>query len=148
MADCVVLSPGPGLPHEYPALFRFLAKLHDKPVLGICMGHQIMALYCGARLSHLPHVMHGQKQSLIIKHEDAMFDGLSGKNAALSIGLYHSWYVTGLPQQLRLLAENQDGIAMAIRHKVYPWHSLQFHPESYMTEHGLRMLKNWLESLD
>jgi anthranilate synthase component 2 len=146
-ADCVVLSPGPGLPHEYPALFRILAHLHHKPVLGICMGHQIMALYGGARLSHLSHVMHGQQQNLIIRSDDPILSGFAEKKSALNIGLYHSWHVTDIPQQFKLLAETRDGVVMALRHRTYPWHSLQFHPESYMTTCGRQILANWIKRI-
>ncbi|MFO7790654.1 MAG: gamma-glutamyl-gamma-aminobutyrate hydrolase family protein [Bacteroidales bacterium] len=139
--DIFVMSPGPGLAYEYPALFRLISHLRQKPLLGVCLGHQVMALYCGGRLAHLPAVVHGQQKSLHIQQDNTLFDGvLNGEK----LGLYHSWHVAEVPQQMRILAVSGDKCIMVLQHELYPWTSVQFHPESYMTRAGTRMLANWV----
>ncbi|MFO7879078.1 MAG: aminodeoxychorismate/anthranilate synthase component II [Bacteroidales bacterium] len=142
--DCFVLSPGPGLPHEYPGIFVLMSVLREKPVLGVCMGHQLMALYCGGSLAHLPDVVHGQKRRITFPVDDVLFADLP---AGTTIGLYHSWHISRLPQQFSLLASSDENIVMAISHETYPWTGLQFHPESYMSSHGVQILANWIRSV-
>ncbi len=141
--DAIIISPGPGLPYEYPGLFRMLSELKSKPVLGVCLGHQVMAVYCGGQLAHLPDVVHGQKKSLSIIDNDALF---KGSNDEYHVGLYHSWVIESVPSQIRITAKSHDGFIMAYRHEVYPWSGVQFHPESYMTIKGQNILSNWINS--
>ncbi|MEA1874250.1 MAG: gamma-glutamyl-gamma-aminobutyrate hydrolase family protein [Bacteroidota bacterium] len=141
--DGFVLSPGPGLPYEYSQIFLALQRLKHKPVLGICMGHQIIGLASGARLRHLGNVVHGQMTNLQFPVEDTIFSGIKHNEA---VGLYHSWVLDKLPSQLLPIALSSDAKIMAIRHKVYPWIGLQFHPESYMTSGGKTIINNWLKN--
>ncbi len=142
--DAFVLSPGPGLPYEYPQIFSALQALKARPVLGICMGHQIIGLACGGELMHLEAVVHGQMKNLQILGNDKVFDGIVDETP---VGLYHSWVLHKLPPQLKILAMSSEQEIMAIRHEMFPWVGFQFHPESYMTEDGVKMLMNWLTHL-
>ncbi|MDA3818901.1 MAG: aminodeoxychorismate/anthranilate synthase component II [Candidatus Delongbacteria bacterium] len=142
--DAIVISPGPGLPYEYPKLFRMLSELKRKPVLGVCLGHQMMALYCGGQLAHLPEVVHGQKKALIACNDDVLFKGVSTN---IEVGLYHSWVIESVPSQIHITAKTEEGVIMAYRHETYPWTGVQFHPESYMTKDGIKMLSNWINSV-
>lgn len=142
--DAIVLSPGPGLPFEYPNIFRLLQFLKQKAVLGVCMGHQIVGLACGARLKHLDMVHHGQTKELRQLQEDDLFRDVDNGSA---IGLYHSWVLTDMPSQLTILAMSEDNNVMMIRHESYPWVGFQFHPESYISEQGRNLLRNWVLSI-
>lgn len=142
--DRIVFSPGPGLPDEFPAMKEILLQASDRcPVLGICLGHQAIASFFGARLQNLNQVVHGQKKRMQIRKDDRLFNGIPDPFTG---GLYHSWMVSkeNFPEVLELLAESEDGHIMALRHAVRPIHGVQFHPESFMTESGLQMIRNWL----
>ncbi len=142
--DAIVLSPGPGLPYEYPKIFSLLQSLKSKAVLGVCMGHQIIGLACGGRLKHLSMVHHGQTKQLRQFQDDILFRKVAD---GIAIGLYHSWVLTDLPAQLNVLAKSEDNNIMMIRHEIYPWVGFQFHPESYITEQGGSLLRNWVLSI-
>jgi anthranilate synthase/aminodeoxychorismate synthase-like glutamine amidotransferase len=141
--DAFILSPGPGSAYDYPQIFQFLAHLTSRPVLGVCLGHQIMGLACGAGLRHLGSVAHGQVQTLHIVNDSSLLKAVPNKT---QIGLYYSWELIHLPQQMQLVAENSAHSPMIIQHRNYPWTGVQFHPESYMTVEGAILLKNWLKS--
>ncbi|MFZ4414334.1 MAG: anthranilate synthase component II [Bacteroidales bacterium] len=144
--DAFLFSPGPGIPSEAGImcdLIKYYAS--SKKMLGICLGHQAIAECFGAKLEQMQHVMHGiASETILIDNEnDKIF--LNMPNRFIS-GRYHSWVVSRehFPVELAITAiDNQDKI-MAIRHKKFDIHGLQFHPESYITEGGLMMMKNWL----
>ncbi|MEZ4826391.1 MAG: aminodeoxychorismate/anthranilate synthase component II [Bacteroidia bacterium] len=146
--DRILLSPGPGIPDEagiMPALIRRYAP--EKPILGVCLGHQGIAEAFGASLYNLPEVLHGMATGIrILDSNDPLFQSLP---ASFRIGRYHSWAVkkSTMNGQLVLLAEDDLGEVMALRHKTYPTYGLQFHPESVITEHGIQIIRNWLEIL-
>lgn len=139
--DAYVISPGPGLPNEYPNLFEVLRFLEDSSVLGICMGHQVMAMYKGAEVIQLPEVLHGRQKHARILKVHPIFNKIK---EPLKVGLYHSWIVSGLPEEADILAETKENHVMAVSYRKSPWLSFQFHPESYMTPQGRVLLKNWL----
>lgn len=141
--DKILISPGPGLPHEWhlPELIRELAGHAD--ILGICLGHQAMAQAFGACLLQAG-VFHGIQSSVHIADPgEILFQGLE---APVLIGRYHSWVVDegSLPDDLVITAYSEDGLIMGLRHRHLPLRGLQFHPESYMTPQGALMLRNWL----
>lgn len=146
LADRVVFSPGPGLPEEQKAMFRILETFgKEKPVLGICLGHQAIAIHYGGELTHLGTVVHGQPARLRIEWpEHFLFGGIPQEN---EVGLYHSWAVRNdtLPVCLDVLARTETGVIMAIAHNAYPVAGLQFHPESIITRNGLKIMNNWLD---
>jgi anthranilate synthase/aminodeoxychorismate synthase-like glutamine amidotransferase len=142
--DGVVFSPGPGLPEEQPAMYDILwAFQHSKRILGVCLGHQAIAHFYGARLDNLPEVFHGRAAQLAAATPvDYLFEGLPGVFRA---GLYHSWEVSDVdfPEVLRVTARSERGIIMALAHRRYDVRGVQFHPESFITEYGRDLLRNW-----
>jgi anthranilate synthase/aminodeoxychorismate synthase-like glutamine amidotransferase len=150
--DRVIFSPGPGLPQEQPAMFEILKMMEDLhkrngrkiPVLGVCLGMQAIAIHFGGSLVNLGVVVHGQPRKLKIHSSDHfLFCNIPDE---CDVGLYHSWAVDqeSLPECLEPLAVTHDGTLMALAHKSLPVCGVQFHPESYMTAFGKRMIENWL----
>jgi anthranilate synthase component 2 len=143
--DKLLISPGPGLPHESGNLMELVGHFIEQcPVLGICLGHQAIAIHFGARLTNLPHSAHGLKSPCFSTiHPEPVFSGIS---MPLNCGRYHSWVVDKytLPDQLVVTSEDESGWIMSLRHRSLPVTGLQFHPESYMTDEGRQMVTNWL----
>lgn len=145
--DKLVISPGPGLPEESGKLMELIDFYVNKiPILGVCLGHQALAQHYGVSLKRLPQSMHGQKSKLqIIDPADQFFKGIPSETYC---GRYHSWVVepATLPDFLRPTAFDENGNIMAYRHLHSDVYAVQFHPESYMTDWGSQMIRNWLES--
>jgi anthranilate synthase component 2 len=144
--DKVVISPGPGLPSEMPGLIPLIRELAGrKPVLGICLGHQAIAEAFGARLLQLETIRHGYRDVVrLTSSDEPLFAGIGNEFQA---GRYHSWVVdehTAM-QEFEITARNAEGLVMAIRHRQYKLTGLQFHPESYMTDCGNQLIRNWLK---
>lgn len=144
--DYVVLSPGPGLPVEYPACFELLRVWQDlKPILGICLGHQIIGLHYGARLEHLGVPSHGRQAD--VSPVEACPVG-SAAGGLFKAGLYHSWRLSprAFPHDaLAVTAREQgSGSIMAVRHREHAVFGLQFHPESVLTPCGDLFLEAFL----
>ncbi len=139
----IILSPGPGVPNDYPVIFKALElTASDIPVLGICLGHQIICSYFGARISNLKHVIHGQQRQIYIINQNPLFNGFP---ESFNAGLYHSWVVKKpLPADIELSAISSDRMIMAVRHRTRPVYGIQFHPESFITELGAELLSNFL----
>ncbi|MEL6191598.1 MAG: aminodeoxychorismate/anthranilate synthase component II [Bacteroidota bacterium] len=143
--DKILLSPGPGLPKDAGIMPDLIAKYgKDKHILGICLGHQGISENYGASLFNMPEVLHGVGTSATIVEKDPLFAGVPEK---LQVARYHSWCVDAesLNGELNLLAIDDENRVMAVKHKTYSVYGLQFHPESVITEHGIQMMKNWLE---
>lgn len=147
-----ILSPGPGHPNN-PANFsisaRLLERLRDapfaQPLLGVCLGHQGLALAFGGRVTHAPRVMHG-KESLITHTGEGLFEGLPNP---LSVMRYHSLCVdeASLPSSLRVTAWTLDErVVMGLSHSTLPVHSVQFHPESVATPEGAQLIRRFLKT--
>ena len=142
--DKVIISPGPGIAKEAGQLMWFLQKYYAaKPMLGICLGHEAIAELFGAKLTPMKKPMHGIKNNASILKVDSIFNGLPDE---FSIGHYHSWIINEqtLPDELEVILRDENNLNMAISHIKYDLTGLQFHPESIMTEHGLKMIRNWL----
>ncbi|MCS4433267.1 anthranilate synthase component II [Aquiflexum gelatinilyticum] len=143
--DKILLSPGPGVPAEagiMPELLKTYSATKD--ILGICLGHQAIGEAFGGTLINLSEVVHGLASEVKVA-EDLIFKGLPEK---FKIGRYHSWVINEqtLSPNLEVTARTPDGQIMGVRHKEFKVRGLQFHPESVLTEHGVAMMKNWLES--
>ena len=147
--DKIVLSPGPGIPSEAGLLLDVIRTYAPtKPMLGVCLGHQAIGEVFGARLLNLDDVVHGVATPCRIVASDPIFDGLLNK---ITVGRYHSWVVSqeGFPSCLEITAVSDDGGSvpniMALRHREYEVHGIQFHPESVLTPEGKIIIKNFLD---
>ena len=142
--DKIVLSPGPGIPSEAGLLLDVIRTFAGKkPMLGVCLGHQAIGEVFGAKLTNLSNVFHGVATIGTQFGNDPIFAGLPKR---IVMGRYHSWVVSkdGFPSCLEITAESDEGQVMALRHKEYDIHGIQFHPESVLTTEGKTMLDNWL----
>ena len=140
----IVLSPGPKHPKDSGICLEILKEITDIPILGICLGHQAFGLVHGATVKRLEIPLHGKTSVLTVSEpQSVLFKGLPQE---FSVMRYHSLYVDKdtLPQELIITALSDDGVIMALQHKTKPIHSIQFHPESFFTEYGKNILKNFL----
>jgi anthranilate synthase/aminodeoxychorismate synthase-like glutamine amidotransferase len=141
--SAVVLSPGPCTPREAGASLDIVSALHrELPILGVCLGHQVIAEALGGRVVRAPAPVHGRTSA--IRHDGCgLFTGLP---SPLTVARYHSLVVepASLPQDLRATAASHDGVLMAIEHTRYPVYGVQFHPESILTQSGYELLANFL----
>jgi len=139
----LVISPGPGRPESAGFSVAAIRALSGRvPVLGICLGHQAIAVAFGARVKHAPAPVHGSACE-IVHDGGAPFEGLPQRVLA---GRYHSLIVDegGLPDELTVSARTHDRLIMAVRHRSHPTYGLQFHPESILTKSGPQILRNVL----
>jgi len=142
--DKILLSPGPGIPSEAGILLDLIKTYAPtKSILGVCLGQQAIAEAFGGSLSNLKEVFHGIATPVEIIVEDIIFKNIPKK---LNVGRYHSWAVNtnDFPKELEITAVDASGSIMALRHRKYDVHAVQFHPESVLTEHGETIIKNWI----
>jgi anthranilate synthase component II len=139
----IVISPGPGDPNDGGVSNDVLRELGPAvPILGVCLGHQCMGYVYGGKVTRAPRLMHG-KTSAIYHNGKGLFTGVPNPFRATR---YHSLIVEEpLPDCLQVTAFTREGEVMGLRHKDYPVTGVQFHPESILTEHGKRILQNFLE---
>jgi anthranilate synthase component II len=143
-AEAILISPGPGTPDEAGISLDLVAACAEArtPLLGVCLGHQAIGQHFGGRVARAPTVMHG-KTSAIAHDGSGVFAGLPSPSAATR---YHSLCVTAasVPDCLMVNATAEDGTVQGFRHRDLPIHGVQFHPESIASEHGHRLLANFL----
>lgn len=143
--DKIVLSPGPGIPEEAGILLELIKKYAPtKSILGVCLGHQAIAEAFGGSLINLSEIFHGVATSAqIVKTETKIFKNL---HSGMEVGRYHSWAVNpeNFPEELEVTAVDKDGMIMALQHKTYDVHGVQFHPESILTPEGEVIIRNFL----
>ena len=143
--EALILSPGPGRPEDagicIPAIRYFAGKL---PILGVCLGHQAICEAFGGTVSYAKQLMHGKQKEIRQCAENRLFRDLPETFPAAR---YHSLAVDEktLPDVFEILARTEDGEIMAMQHKEYPLIGIQFHPESIYTDHGKKMIENFLE---
>ncbi|HED23621.1 MAG TPA: aminodeoxychorismate/anthranilate synthase component II [Firmicutes bacterium] len=140
----IVLSPGPGNPDGAGACLEIVRRLEGRiPLLGVCLGHQVIGQAYGGEIIRAGNLMHG-KVSAINHDSKGIFRGL--KNC-FKAARYHSLVVNSarLPPALAVTATSEDGEIMGLKHRRYPVWGIQFHPESIMTENGKKIIKNFLE---
>ena len=141
--DKILISPGPGIPDEAGQTKELIKRFYStKSIMGVCLGHQAIGEVFGGKLKNLDSVFHGVATDIKIVSEDKVFKNIPKK---IKVGRYHSWVVEKLNDNLEVLASDNDGNIMALRHKNYKVWGVQFHPESILTEYGKDILKNWLE---
>lgn len=141
----IILSPGPGIPEEAGLLMDVIRTYAGrKPMLGVCLGHQAIAEVFGGKLVNLKEVYHGIATEGTQFGNDPIFSGLPKR---IVMGRYHSWvvYRAGFPDCLEVTAMSDDGQIMALRHRNYNIHGIQFHPESVLTPEGATIVRNWLQ---
>lgn len=144
--DGVLLSPGPGTPDDAGVTLEVIQELAGKtPLFGVCLGHQAIGQAFGGKVIRAPRLMHG-KTSPIEHDGQGIFQGIPSPFQATR---YHSLIVEddSLPACLEVTARTKEGEIMALRHRSSAVEGVQFHPESILTEHGLRLIENWLKSL-
>ena len=142
--DGVLISPGPGTPEAAGisiAMVKFCAQ-ERIPLFGVCLGHQAIGTAFGATVSRAPELLHG-KTSLIQHNGHGVMQGI---DSPLTVTRYHSLAIerSTLPDEIEVTSATDSGIVMSIEHKTLPISGVQFHPESVLTEHGHKMLGNWL----
>ena len=142
--DAIVLSPGPCTPHEAGMCLDLIAAAAEvTPIFGVCLGHQAIGEAFGGDVVRAPMPIHGKMATILHKGE-TIFRGIDGPFQATR---YHSLVVKRdtLPTCLRVTAETPDGLIMALSHESLPTHGVQFHPESITSQHGHKILRNFLD---
>jgi para-aminobenzoate synthetase component II len=144
--DGVLLSPGPGNPEDAGASIEIVnaAIEKQKPLLGVCLGHQAIGAALGAKVSRAPELLHGKTSQIQHKNEGIFKDLKSPFRATR----YHSLAIEipSVPEELLITATTETGVIMGVKHKSAPIEGVQFHPESILTEEGLHLLSNWLDT--
>jgi len=141
--DHIVISPGPGTPDDGGISLDILREFGPTtPILGVCLGHQCIGQAYGGKVTRAPRLMHG-KTSAVYHNDGGIFSGVPSPFNATR---YHSLIVEEpIPDELEVTAFTSQGEVMGVRHKKYPTVGVQFHPESILTEHGKRILQNFLD---
>jgi para-aminobenzoate synthetase component 2 len=146
--DGVLLSPGPGTPEDAGACIEIVnaAIEKQKPLLGVCLGHQAIGAALGGKVSRAPELLHGKTSQVQHKNEGVFKDLKSPFRATR----YHSLAIEtpSVPEELLVTATTETGVIMGVKHKSAPIEGVQFHPESVLTEGGHQLLANWLKSAD
>lgn len=146
--DALVISPGPGTPSAAHDAHRMLqtAITAQKPILGVCLGHQMIAEHYGAKITVVPEPRHGET-STITHAQNGIFNEVPQN---IEVMRYHSLTVapTSIPNELELTAQSSDGTVMALRHRSLPINGVQFHPESILSQAGDQIISNWLTQID
>lgn len=141
----VVLSPGPGRPEDAGVMVEWLQSEPVVPVLGICLGHQAIAVAAGGVVSLAPRPVHGHKSSVDVAQDEPVFQGFG---PTLTAARYHSLVVTTVPESMKVVASTTDRgetLVMALRHRYRCQLGLQFHPESILTPQGRKLLWRFLD---
>ncbi|MFM9057002.1 MAG: anthranilate synthase component II [Bacteroidota bacterium] len=144
--DRIVLSPGPGVPAEAGILVPLIQAAAGRiPILGVCLGHQAIAEAYGGALRQLDRVLHGVSRS--VHSTDPLEPLFKGITSPFETGRYHSWVPDEqtFPSELQVIARDESGAIMALRHRQHSIYGVQFHPESIMTPCGLQLMRNWAE---
>jgi anthranilate synthase/aminodeoxychorismate synthase-like glutamine amidotransferase len=143
--DQIVISPGPGRPEHAGITAEVIRRFGPTtPILGVCLGHQAIGMVYGGTICRASRPMHG-KTSTVVHDGKGVFRGLRGPFEA---GRYHSLVIASdsVPPELEVAARTKDdGTIMGVRHRTYPVHGVQFHPESVLTEEGRKILRNFLD---
>ena len=138
----IILSPGPKHPKDSKICLEILKSRLNVPILGICLGHQALALTFKSEISKMPNPMHAKSSLLIQTKENSLFEGLPKE---FSVMRYHSLEAKNIGDELEILALDEKKSILALKHKSLPYFGVQFHPESYFSEYGLKIFSNFLK---
>lgn len=141
----IILSPGPGYPKDAGICEQVVMELKSEiPILGVCLGHQGICEAFGAKVTLAKRLMHGKQSNIHVANGSLIFNGLA---PVIKAARYHSLIAKKdtLPDELLVIAEDDDGEVMAVQHRIYPVYGLQFHPESILTPMGDTIMKNFLK---
>ncbi len=141
----IILSPGPGYPENAGICEDVIRQLKGKfPILGVCLGHQAICEVFGAEITHAIKLLHGKKSDIIVDNSCKIFADMP---KTVEGARYHSLIAkrSTIPDELVVIAQDDMGEVMGVKHKEYDIYGLQFHPESILTSHGMQMIKNFLE---
>ncbi|HHU6750458.1 TPA: anthranilate synthase component II [Staphylococcus pseudintermedius] len=143
----LIISPGPGAPEDYPILFEVVKAFeHTTPILGVCLGFQLLVTYYGGKIIHAPRPVHGHTTR--ISHDQSLlFQGLPDQ---FEVMRYHSLMADPMTiaKPLVVSAQNEQGIVMAVRHMSRPIDGVQYHPESILSEYGHEQIRNFLRKVE
>ena len=143
--EAVILSPGPGRPEDAGVSMDVIRHFGPSiPILGVCLGHQAIGVVYGGTVCRANVPMHG-KTSTVVHDGKGLFEGI---REPFQAGRYHSLVISAenVPAELEVAARTrEDGTIMSVRHRAYPVHGVQFHPESVLTDEGRRILRNFLD---
>jgi len=143
--DGLILSPGPGIPSASGNLMPILEKYANQiPVLGVCLGHQAIGEFFGAKLVKNAIPTHGKVHSV---HQTKPHFFTQGFPVSFQVTRYHSLQLTDLPDCLESILETESGEVMGMTHETLPILGIQYHPEAYLTEYGIDLIQNWLKTL-
>lgn len=144
--DKILLSPGPGIPIEAGICIELIKHYaSQKSIFGVCLGHQAIGEAFGGKLKNLDRVYHGVSTPIrIMVKDDPLHYEIPSK---INVGRYHSWVIDreGLPDCFTITSVDDSELIMGISHKKYDVRGVQYHPESVLTEYGLKMMENWLK---
>ena len=143
--EMIILSPGPGRPENAGICGELVKKYYNKiPILGVCLGYQVICEVFGGEISYAKEIMHG-KTSNIRFEQVPIFEDINKEH--IKIARYHSLALVeeSLPNDLEVISKTLENEIMAVKHKEYPVYGLQFHPESILTEDGLKIIKNFIK---
>lgn len=142
--DKILISPGPGRPSEAGITEEVIREFgKEKPILGVCLGHQAIGEVFGGKVVHAPKLMHGKTST--VKHDGKCVFSLVKEDFTAT--RYHSLVLdpNSIPDELEVTATSNDEVVMGVRHKQYPIEGIQFHPESILTTEGPKIIENWLK---
>lgn len=143
--DHLILSPGPGYPKDAGICEDVIRQLSGEiPILGVCLGHQAICETYGANICHARQLMHGKQSRVTIDNTKPIFAGLPER---LEVARYHSLIaeLASMPEELEVIARDENDEVMAVKHRTYDVYGLQFHPESILTPDGMKMIENFLK---
>ena len=140
----LIISPGPGLPTDFPVLKEVIGYAVHKgvPLLGICLGHQAICQYFGGELIQLKEVIHGRQSTTSVYQSGRLHEDLP---ESAVVGRYHSWAIdkSTLPDEIQVTGVASDRCLMSVQHRYLPVFGVQYHPESFLTSHGRAIMKNF-----
>lgn len=144
--DGILLSPGPGIPSEAGELMQVIDRYaSSKSILGVCLGHQAIGEYFGAKLEQCPTPVHGKADELIRIGESVIYQQLENR---FQVGRYHSWRIRITdPEALRVTGVATDETILSMEHSSLPIYGVQYHPESILSPQGKQIISNWIQTL-